>query len=148
VAVLVNSSNELHTLVSSLRFKEAVRDMGEASELLAKLRPVVFRYRQAVAEGEDENEYGLIAEEVAEVAPDLVALDEAGRPYSVRYHVLPSLLINEMQKQQRTIEAQASRIELLEIERKVAVEQQKQVKQLVARLERLESALSPKVASR
>jgi hypothetical protein len=56
-------------MVSSIRFKEAVRDMGEASEVLAKLRPVVFRYREAVAEGEDVNEYGLIAEKVADVAP-------------------------------------------------------------------------------
>jgi len=105
VAVLINSSNELHTLVSSLRFKEAVRDMGEASDVLMKLRPVSFRYREGVADGDDgAPEYGLIAEEVAEVAPELVAYDKEGKPYSVRYHVLPSLLLNEMQKQQRTIE--------------------------------------------
>ena len=114
VTVLINASNELHTLVSSLRFKEAVRDMGEASEVLAKLRPVVFRYREAAAKGEDVNEYGLIAEEVAAVAPDLVTYDEEGQPYSVRYHVLPSLLINEVQKQQRTIETLLARVEMLE----------------------------------
>ena len=114
VAVLINSSNELHTLVSSLRFKEAVRDMGDASKFLMKLRPVSFRYRDGVANGEAIDEYGLIAEEVAEVAPELVARDAAGEPYSVRYHVLPSLLLNEMQKQRRTIGALLARVEQLE----------------------------------
>ncbi len=111
---MINSSNELHTLVSSMRFKQDVRDMGETSEMLAKLRPVTFRYRENVATGEDVPEYGLIAEEVAEIAPELVAYDEEGRPYSVRYHVLPSLLLNEMQRQQRTIETLLARIEQLE----------------------------------
>ena len=64
--------------------------------------------------GEDVPEYGLIAEEVAEIAPELVAYDEEGRPYSVRYHVLPSLLLNEMQKQQRTVETLLARVEELE----------------------------------
>ena len=114
VAVLINSSNELHTLVSSIRFKEAVRDMGEASDALMQLRPVTFRYREEVAKGGDGPEYGLIAEEVAAVAPELVAYDGEGQPYSVRYHVLPSLLLNEMQKQQRTIETLLARVEELE----------------------------------
>ena len=61
---------------------------------------MTFRYR----ENPEPPEYGLIAEEVAEVFPALVALDAEGKPYSVRYHVLPSLLLNEMQKQQRRIE--------------------------------------------
>lgn len=103
VAVLVNSSNELHTLVSSARFKESVRDMGEASEALMELRPVTFLYREEAAKGDAMTEYGLIAEEVAEVAPELVAYDNEGFPYSVRYHVLPSLLLNELQKDRRTI---------------------------------------------
>jgi len=113
IAVFINSSNELGTSTSSVRFKQDVRDLGQTSELLMRLRPVAFRYKEEVADGEDVPRYGLIAEEVAEVAPELVALDEEGRPYSVRYHVLPSLLLNEMQKQQRTMESQAAEIESL-----------------------------------
>jgi hypothetical protein len=111
--VYINSDHELHTGVSSIRFKEAVRDMGETSELLMKLRPVTFRYREAVANGEAIDEYGLIAEEVAQVAPELVVLDAEGDPYSVRYHILPSLLVNLNQKQQRTIEERQQVIEVL-----------------------------------
>jgi hypothetical protein len=113
VAVLINSSNELHTLVFSARFKQDVREMGEASEVLMALRPVTFRYREEVVGEDAPRDYGLIAEEVAEVAPELVALDAEGQPYSVRYHVLPSLLLNEMQKQRRTMESQAAEIESL-----------------------------------
>ena len=68
--------------------------MGEASELLMKLRPVTFRYREDAVGAEEAKtlQYGLIAEEVAEVAPELVAPDLEGRPYSVKYHELPALL--------------------------------------------------------
>jgi len=115
ITVFVNASGVLGTGASSLRFKQGVRDMGETSEVLLQLRPVTFRYRKEVAGGgEDVPQYGLIAEEVAEVAPELVARDAKGQPYSVRYHVLPSLLLNEMQKQQRTIETLLARVEQLE----------------------------------
>jgi hypothetical protein len=86
-----------------MRFKENVRDMADASAMVMDLRPVVFNYREDVAPGSGK-QYGLIAEEVAEVAPDLVALGLDGKPYAVRYHVLAPLLLNEMQKQQREIE--------------------------------------------
>ncbi len=116
VAVLINSSNELHTLVSSARFKEDVRDMGEASALLMKLRPVTFRYREEAVGAEESKtpQYGLIAEEVAEVAPELVAPGADGRPYSVKYHELPALLLNELQQQERRIERQEQRIAALQ----------------------------------
>ncbi len=85
--------------------------MADSSEVLLDLRPVTFRYREEVAGENSPREYGLIAEEVAEVAPVLVANDADGNPYTVRYHVLPSLLLNEMQKQQRTIDGQSTVIE-------------------------------------
>ena len=78
-----------------------------------KLRPVTFEYREEVGGAGGQRQYGLIAEEVAEAAPELVALDAEGEPYSVRYHVLPSLLLNEMQKQQRVIEEKSAIIETL-----------------------------------
>ncbi len=106
--------------------------MGEASEVVMKLRPVTFRYREEVAQGEDVPEYGLIAEEVAEVAPELVAYDEDGEPYSVRYHVLPSLLLNEIQKQQRVNEEQQQVVE----------EQQQVIAALTGRLDTVEQQLA------
>jgi hypothetical protein len=131
IGVLVNSTGKLGTTVSSIRFKEDVRDMGTASEKLRQLRPVVFRYRADAGQPpSDVDEYGLIAEEVAEIAPELVANDDEGKPFSVRYHVLPAMLLNEMQEQQRTIETQ---------ERALA-EQRAQIAVLSERLERIEAA--------
>ena len=99
VNVLLNTTtNELGIVVSSARFKQDVRDMGSASEPLMALRPVTFRYRADVAAGEDGAQYGLIAEEVAEVAPDLVIHDSEGRPFTVRYHQLAPMLLNELQR--------------------------------------------------
>ena len=136
VAVLINSSNELHTLVSSARFKQDVHEMGPSSEVLMHLRPVTFRYRANLVGEGGGREYGLIAEEVAEVAPELVALDAEGQPYSVRYHVLPAMLLNEVQKQQRTIEAQKARIESQTAQ---LAQQQQRMAALTARVERLEA---------
>jgi hypothetical protein len=97
--------------------------MGGDSDVLMRLRPVTFRYREdAVGPEESQTtQYGLIAEEVAEVAPELVAPDAEGRPYSVKYHELPALLLNELQEQERVIAEQrgviaalAARVERLE----------------------------------
>ena len=114
INVLVNASGFLGTTVSSARFKQQVRDMGSASEVVMALRPVTFHYRKEVAEGDAAPQYGLIAEEVAEVAPELVVLDAEGKPYSVRYHVLPSLLLNEVQNQHRELQKQKQVIAALE----------------------------------
>ncbi len=120
IAVLVNASGTLGTTTSSGRFKQDVEDMAGASDLLMQLRPVTFRYRKEVApDASDERQYGLIAEEVAEVAPELVALDLEGRPHSVKYHLLPALLLNQAQRDQRAIEALERRIG--ELERELAV---------------------------
>jgi hypothetical protein len=102
--VLVNASGVLGTTTSSARFKQDVREMGDASDLLM-LRPVTFRYTEDAVGAEESKtpQYGLIAEEVAEVAPELVAPDLEGKPYSVKYHELPALLLNEVQQQEREI---------------------------------------------
>ena len=93
---------------SSRRAKDDIRDMDDASAGLGKLRPVTFRYKAEPATGPRPIEYGLIAEEVAEIYPELVVLDKDGQPAGVRYHVLPAMLLNELQRQQRVIEAQAA----------------------------------------
>ena len=113
-AVLVTGSGELGVAVSSARFKHDVHDMATASDVLMDLRPVTFLYRDEVGGANDERQYGLLAEEVAKVAPDLVRFDEEGRPFSVHYERLAPMLLNETQKQQRTIQTLLARVEQLE----------------------------------
>lgn len=117
VAVLVNSSGKLGTTTSSRRYKREIRDMGERTERLLELRPVTFRDDRPGAEG-GPLEYGLVAEEVAEVFPDLVVLDEEGRPDAVRYHLLSSMLLNELEKEHARVEEQAR--QLVEMRRELA----------------------------
>ena len=85
--------------------------MGDATDRLLELRPVMFRYEpeQTLPSGEVPPEYGLIAEEVAEVFPDLVVYDEEGLPFTVKYHEMAPMLLNEMQKQQQMIGKPADR---------------------------------------
>ncbi len=98
IAVLIDSDGQLGTVSSSCRFKEDVRDMDGATARLLELRPVVFRYKPEVQDGERPLEYGLIAEEVAEVFPELVVHDEEGKPFTVKYHLLSSMLLNELKQ--------------------------------------------------
>src|SRR5262249_27533587 len=105
-AVLVNGNGQLGTISSSARFKDDIQDMGDASSDLMKLRPVTFRYKQAQEDGSHPLQYGLVAEEVAEVNPGLVQFDKEGQPQTVLYHVLPAMLLNEAQKEHQRVEAQ------------------------------------------
>jgi hypothetical protein len=113
-AVYVNGSGQLGTTTSSRRFKEEISDMGNASDGLLKLRPVSFVYKPEYDDGSRLRQYGLIAEEVGEIYPDLVAYDKDGQPATVRHHFVNAMLLNEVQKQHRTIESQKERIDLLE----------------------------------
>ena len=88
--------------------------MGDMTALLQKLRPVTFRYKQPYVDGPKPLEYGLIAEEVAEVLPDLAVFNKDGSPETVKYYLLPSLLLNEVQAQQKTIASQAEQIAAME----------------------------------
>ncbi|MCP4663726.1 MAG: hypothetical protein GY856_50725 [bacterium] len=110
VTVVIDSQGQLGTISSSRRYKEDVRDMGVASSRLMELRPVVFRYQQESASGEQPLRYGLIAEEVAGVFPELVAHDDQGRPETVFYHLLSAMLLNELQKQDRRLRDQERRL--------------------------------------
>jgi hypothetical protein len=100
LAVVVDSSGQLGTVLSTQKIKTNIRKMKEVSSKILKLRPVVFNYKGDVTGIE---QYGLIAEEVAQIFPTIVVMDENEEPLSVQYHVLPVLLLNEMQKQQVTI---------------------------------------------
>jgi hypothetical protein len=110
IGVLVNSIGQLGVATSSRRVKEDIREIAEESDGLMRLRPVAFRYKPQI-DPTGLAQYGLIAEEVADVYPDLVAYDRDGRPETVRYHLVNALLLNEVQKQHRTIEKQDVEIE-------------------------------------
>jgi len=103
--VCVNSNGQLGTngsgcaTTSSRRYKEDIQPMAQLSERLLKLRPVTFRYRTPDADGHKSIQYGLIAEEVAEVFPELVVFDKDGQPDAVKYQVLTPMLLNEVQQQ-------------------------------------------------
>ena len=137
IPVYINSDGLLGTLTSSLRFKEQVRDMGGSSSALMKLRPVTFLYKPEYDKGPRTLQYGLIAEEVAEVYPDLVAYEPDGKPYTVKYQYLTTMLLNEVQKQHRKMETQAQTIEELRAENQKSQQRNEQLEQRVSRLESL-----------
>jgi len=109
VNVMIDSTGQLGTVSSSRRFKEDIADMGDASDGLMKLRPVVFHYKQASKDGSQRLEYGLVAEEVAEVYPDLVTYTPDGQAETVQYHKVDAMLLNELQKQNQQLHRQQPR---------------------------------------
>ena len=100
--VVVDTNGQLGITLSSRKFKHNIVDMGNISANILNLRPVTFVYNNDATEAQ---QFGLIAEEVDQIFPAIVAKDEEGNPYTVRYHLLPVLLLNELQKQHATIEA-------------------------------------------
>jgi hypothetical protein len=110
VAVLIDSTGQLGTVNSSRRFKDDIADMDAASSGLMKLRPVTFHYKADGNPSGRRLQYGLIAEEVADVYPDLVAHSADGQAETVMYQYLPAMLLNEYQKQQRTIDRQSEEL--------------------------------------
>ena len=121
IAVFINSDGKLGTTTSSRRFKDEIKPMDQASEALFALKPVTFRYKKEL----DSNripQFGLIAEEVERVNPDLVARDREGKPYTVRYEAVNAMLLNEFLKEHRKVQ---------ELEANDA-DQQRDIKALVA----------------
>jgi endosialidase-like protein len=111
INVMIDSQGQLGTVSSSRRFKFDIQDMGEATDRLMQLRPVTFRYLKY---GDDAAlQYGLIAEEVAQIYPDMVTVDKDGQADTVMYQFLAPMLLNEVQKQRREIEEQRQTIESL-----------------------------------
>jgi hypothetical protein len=136
-AVFVNASGQLGTATSSLRFKEDVEDMGEASAALMRLRPVTFHYKPGQDDGSRLLQYGLVAEEVARVYPGLVQYDAEGQPQTVRYHFVDAMLLNETQRLHRRVEELQARLSSVaqlaaEVER-----QQAQLREQRAQIEEL-----------
>ena len=89
---------------SSRRFKKQINDMGDSSSKLFQLRPVTFLYKPEYDDGSHTLQYGLIAEEVAKLYPEMVGYDKDGQPSSVKYQTLAPMLLNEAQKQNARVE--------------------------------------------
>jgi hypothetical protein len=105
VPVVVTPNGQLGTVTSSARFKRNIRDMGDVTAILMQLHPVTFQYR-ADLDPTATPQFGLIAEEVAQVAPALVVRDAAQQPYTVRYDAVNAMLLQQVQQQQHLIAAQ------------------------------------------
>jgi hypothetical protein len=102
-AVFVNAAGKLGTTVSSRRFKDEIKPMNQSSEALFSLRPVTFRYKSEI-EPACTSQFGLVAEDVEKVNPDLVVRDKEGKAYSVRYEQVNAMLLNEFLKEHRRVE--------------------------------------------
>jgi trimeric autotransporter adhesin len=112
--VFVNNNGQLSTLPSSSRFKEQITDMGDSSSKLLQLRPVNFYYKPEFDDGSRQLQYGLIAEDVAKVYPEMVAYANDGQVLSVKYQLLAPMLLNELQKQVENIRSLEDRLAALE----------------------------------
>ena len=104
VGVIIDTNGHLGTITSSVRYKEAVKPMKDASDVILSLKPVTFRYKKEL----DPNrisQFGLVAEDVAKVDPELVARDEQGKPYTVRYEAVNAMLLNEFLKEHQRVKS-------------------------------------------
>jgi hypothetical protein len=124
-AVFVNSNGRLGTATSSRRFKDAIKPMDKASEALFALQPVTFHYKKEI-DPAGTSQFGLIAEQVERVNPDLVVRDQKGKPYTVRYDQVNAMLLNEFLKAHRKIQEQEATISELKKETEALVAHSKE----------------------
>src|SRR5262249_9514321 len=103
VAVFINSNGRVGTVTSSRRFKEEIEPMERTSEALFALKPVTFRYKKEI-DPAGTHQFGLVAEDVEKVNPDLVVRDQEGKAYTVRYDAVNAMLLNEFLKEHRTVQ--------------------------------------------
>jgi endosialidase-like protein len=135
-SVLINSDGQLGTMTSSERFKERIKPMEQASDALFALKPVTFRYKREI-DAQQVPQFGLVAEDVEKVNPDLVVRDKEGKPYSVRYEAVNAMLLNEFLKEHKKVEQLESTIASLAATVK---EQAAQIQKVSAQLELSKSA--------
>jgi predicted ribosome quality control (RQC) complex YloA/Tae2 family protein len=135
IPVLIDSAGQLGTLSSSRRFKKEIKPMDKSSEAILGLKPVTFHYK---SDSTGTPQFGLIAEEVAEVNPDLVVRDENGEIYTVRYDSVNAMLLNEFLKEHRKVEEQNRKMQ--EQEATVA-RQDRKIQQQETRITELNKAL-------
>src|SRR5206468_4392268 len=137
VGVIVGTDGKLGTVVSSERFKDEIKPMDKASEAILALKPVTFHYKREL-DPESIPQFGLVAEQVEKVNPDLVARDDDGKPYSVRYEAVNAMLLNEFLKEHRKVEDLEATVAQQQkgFESKIA-RQQKQIAALTAGLQKV-----------
>jgi uncharacterized coiled-coil protein SlyX len=149
--VVVNASGKLGVATSSARFKQAIKPMDKASEAILALKPVTFRYKGEI-DPDGIPQFGLIAEEVEKINPDLVGRDDSGKVNTVRYEAVNAMLLNEFLKEHRTVEklkATAMRAETKAEQEEAAIDklnsivagQQKQIETLRAGLQTISNEL-------
>ena len=135
IPVLIDSAGQLGTMSSSAKFKKEIRPMDKASEAILGLKPVSFRYK---VHKDTTPQFGLIAEEVAKVNPDLVIYDSDGKPYTVRYDAVNAMLLNEFLKEHKAfVELQRK----LEQQEASIARQQKQIEALTAGLQKVSAQI-------
>ena len=139
--VFINANGQLGTTPSSARFKDEIKPMDKASEAILALKPVTFHYKKEF-DPEGVPQFGLVAEDVAKVNPDLVVRDGEGKAYTVRYEAVNAMLLNEFLKEHRTVEEQKATIAQLkqDFQSRLA-EQQKQIQALTAGLQKVSTQL-------
>jgi Chaperone of endosialidase len=136
-AVFITSGHKLGTMTSSARFKDQIKPMDKASEAILALNPVTFRYKKEI-DPAGTSQFGLVAEEVEKVNPNLVVRGKDGKPYSVRYEAVNAMLLNEFLKEQRKVEKLEATVaqEQKSFQAKLA-EQNKQIAALASSLQRV-----------
>jgi len=144
VGVIVGTDGKLGTVVSSARFKDEIKPMDKASEAILALKPVTFHCKHEL-DPDGIPQFGLVAEEVEKVNPNLVVRDAEGKPYTVRYEAVNAMLLNEFLKEHRTVEEQKATIAQLKstVEKQEATnsEQEKQIEALTAGLQKVSAQL-------
>jgi hypothetical protein len=135
IPVVIDSAGQLGTQSSSGRFKKDIKPMDTASEALLALKPVTFHYK---SDSKNRPEYGLIAEEVAKINPNLVVRDESGEIYTVRYEAVNAMLLNEFLKEHKKVEEQQASISQLRSEMQTTVAQ---LKEQAAQIEKVSAQL-------
>jgi hypothetical protein len=133
VPVVIDSAGQLGTVSSSRRFKDEIKPMDNSSEAILGLKPVTFHYK---TDKQNTPQFGLIAEEVAKMNPDLVVRDDNGEIYTVRYEAVNAMLLNEFLKEHRRVEEQRAYFEL-----KLA-QQQKQIEALTATIQKVSNQVA------
>ena len=135
LGVIVGTDGKLGTVVSSERFKEAIKPMD--NEAILALKPVTFQYKKDL-DPVGIPQFGLVAEQVEKVNPDLVACDKDGKPYSVRYEAVNGMLLNEFLKEHRTVQELKSTATKQEA---IIAHQQTQIEALTVGLQKVSDQL-------
>jgi hypothetical protein len=128
IPVVIDSAGQLGTMSSSRRFKNEIKSMDSLSEAILGLKPVTFHYK---SDKRGTSQFGLIAEEVAKVSPDLVVRDKNGDIYTVRYDAVNAMLLNEFLKEHKTVQEQGA----------IIARQERQIEALNAGLQRVSAQI-------